>query len=162
MAILVAVLIVTVVGASNNYSKERQFKELDKQKQIKPVEVIRDGRPCEVLSEHLLVGDVILLNEGERVPADCLFVDGRGGVGMCISPPKKTERVKTQCVVNGRISLRTLECRVNESAMTGESAAVLVNTDCPPLLSGSIVHLSQRPNPSELQHNALYISLSVL
>jgi len=81
VAILVAVLIVTVVGASNNYTKEKQFKELDKQKQIKPVEVIRDGHSREVLSENLLVGDIILLNEGERVPADCFFVDGRGGNG---------------------------------------------------------------------------------
>jgi len=79
---MVAVVLVVFVGAGNNYSKEQQFSALNKQKENKAVEVIRDGHETEISSNDLLVGDIILLKQGERLPADCLYIDGRGTVGM--------------------------------------------------------------------------------
>ena len=43
--------------------------------------VIRDGRQIQISSEELVVGDLIILREGDRVPADCdLLVSSRLGV----------------------------------------------------------------------------------
>jgi len=39
------------------------------------VEVVRDGRIATVLAEHLVPGDLLVLNEGVRVPADARLVD---------------------------------------------------------------------------------------
>eukprot|EP01087_Luapelamoeba_hula_P015518 TRINITY_DN4649_c0_g1_i2.p1 TRINITY_DN4649_c0_g1~~TRINITY_DN4649_c0_g1_i2.p1 ORF type:complete len:894 (+),score=154.17 TRINITY_DN4649_c0_g1_i2:24-2684(+) len=111
VAILVTVFLVLTVAAGNNYAKEKQFKELDKQKQTKPVEVVRYGAPMEISSDDLMVGDIALLKQGERVPADGVFVDGCG----------------------------TPECRLDQSAMTGESAAVVINPKNPVMISGAIV-----------------------
>ena len=82
---MVTVVLVTFVGAGNNYSKERKFRELDKQKENKPVEVVRDGRETEIASDELLVGDVVLLRTGDRIPADGLYINGRGTSGKYTS-----------------------------------------------------------------------------
>jgi len=110
-AILIAVVLVTFVGAFNNYSKELQFRALDKQKENKPVEVVRGGKEMEISSNDLLVGDIVLLKQGERIPADGLYIDGRG----------------------------TTECKVDTSVMTGETVAVTVNKKSPVLLSGTTI-----------------------
>lgn len=37
---------------------------------------VRDGRPCTVESRDLVPGDVILLEEGDKVPADARVTEG--------------------------------------------------------------------------------------
>ena len=36
---------------------------------------MRDGRPVTVKSEDLVVGDVVLLEAGDAVPADCRLIE---------------------------------------------------------------------------------------
>lgn len=38
--------------------------------------VVRDGAPCRIPARELVVGDILLAGEGERVPADALLVAG--------------------------------------------------------------------------------------
>ena len=75
-AILFAVFIVAVVTAVNNYSKEIQFQKLNAAKDDINVSVVREGKTGEVNVKELVVGDIIILNAGDRVPADGLFIDG--------------------------------------------------------------------------------------
>ena len=39
--------------------------------------VIRNGKQFSVLLTDILVGDIIILQAGDYVPADCLFISGR-------------------------------------------------------------------------------------
>jgi len=45
-------------------------------KQAFECEVIRSGRRMAVSSEHLLVGDIVCLKKGRKVPADGIYIDG--------------------------------------------------------------------------------------
>ncbi|CAN5617469.1 magnesium-translocating P-type ATPase [soil metagenome] len=36
--------------------------------------VLRDGEPCEILSSHIVPGDILLFKAGDRIPADCLLI----------------------------------------------------------------------------------------
>lgn len=76
VAIIVAVVIVVVVGAANDYSKERQFARLNAKKEDRDVVVVRDGVQRMVSIYDLLVGDLISLATGDVVPADSLLVTG--------------------------------------------------------------------------------------
>ncbi|CAK9437878.1 uncharacterized protein LODBEIA_P22560 [Lodderomyces beijingensis] len=76
VAILVAVCIVVVVGAANDYQKERQFARLNAKKEDREIIVIRNGEQKLISIYDLLVGDTINLQTGDVVPADCILYQG--------------------------------------------------------------------------------------
>ena len=78
VAITVAILIVVVVGALNDWQKERQFAKLNKKKQDRSVKLIRSGLTQEISVFSVLVGDVMHLEPGDLVPVDGIFIDGYG------------------------------------------------------------------------------------
>ncbi len=41
------------------------------------VKVIRDGKKIEVLSQELVLDDIIVLANGDQIPADCIILDGQ-------------------------------------------------------------------------------------
>ena len=76
LAILVAIIIVVTVGAANDWQKERQFAKLNKKKENRQVKVTRSGRIEEISIHNVLVGDVMLLEPGDMVPVDGIFIEG--------------------------------------------------------------------------------------
>lgn len=76
VAIIVAVLIVVLVGAANDYQKERQFAKLNAKKEDRELIVIRDGAQKMISIHDLLVGDILNLQTGEIVPADLVLLSG--------------------------------------------------------------------------------------
>ena len=76
VAIFIAVLIVVVVGAVNDAKKEKQFVKLNKRKDDRVVKVIRSGKTQELSVFDVLVGDVILLEPGDKIPVDGIFIGG--------------------------------------------------------------------------------------
>ncbi|KAL5346756.1 plasma membrane calcium [Pseudogymnoascus australis] len=75
VAITVAILIVVVVGALNDWQKERQFGKLNKKKQDRSVKLIRSGKIQEISVFDVLVGDVMHLEPGDVIPVDGIFID---------------------------------------------------------------------------------------
>ena len=76
VAILVAIIIVVVVGALNDYQKERQFVKLNKKKEERYVKVIRSGKSREVSVYDVYVGDIMHLEPGDLLPCDGIFIEG--------------------------------------------------------------------------------------
>ncbi|KAM7206544.1 cation transporting ATPase [Naviculisporaceae sp. PSN 640] len=76
LAIIVAILIVVLVGALNDWQKERQFRELNRKKQDRLVKAVRSGRPGTLSVYDVLVGDVLLLEQGDILPVDGVLIDG--------------------------------------------------------------------------------------
>ncbi|KAJ7592813.1 Ca-transporting ATPase [Mycena floridula] len=76
VAIIAAILIVAGVGAVNDWQKERQFKKLDDLKEERGVKVIRDGIEKVIDIKQVVVGDIALLEPGEIVPCDGVFISG--------------------------------------------------------------------------------------
>lgn len=74
-SIAIALLIVSLVAAVQEYRSEQA---LDKLAHLVPhtTTVLRDGRVLDGLpGDELVVGDLLLLATGDRVPADCRVVD---------------------------------------------------------------------------------------
>lgn len=78
VAIMAAVVIVVVVGALNDWQKERQFVKLNKKKEDRDIKVIRSGKTREISVHDVFVGDVVLLEPGDMVPVDGIFIEGYG------------------------------------------------------------------------------------
>ena len=79
LSIIVAVFVVVSVGSITNYKKEMKFQDLnDIQNGTTTYDVVRNGQPLKIISDEILVGDLIKINYGEILPADMLMVEGNG------------------------------------------------------------------------------------
>jgi Ca2+-transporting ATPase len=76
VAIMVAIGIVVIVGSLNDWQKERQFQTLNEKKEERGVKVIRDGVEKVVDVKEVVVGDIALLEPGEIIPCDGIFISG--------------------------------------------------------------------------------------
>ncbi|PPQ77122.1 hypothetical protein CVT25_010816 [Psilocybe cyanescens] len=76
VAIIIAISIVVIVGSVNDWQKERQFKALNERKEERGVKVIRDGIEKVIDIKEVVVGDIALLEPGEIVPCDGIFLSG--------------------------------------------------------------------------------------
>jgi Ca2+-transporting ATPase len=78
VAIIVAILIVVVVGAANDWQKERQFVKLNAKKENRTIKVIRSGSTREISVYDVFVGDVVNLEPGDMIPVDGILIQGHG------------------------------------------------------------------------------------
>lgn len=66
-----------MVTAINDWSKERKFRNLSEQnKKNITVKVRRGGNPLNIKINEVLVGDVVMLESGDQVPADGILIEG--------------------------------------------------------------------------------------
>lgn len=75
-AIVIAVILVlnAVIGFTQEYRAERSIEALKKMASLKAF-VIRDGKEIEIDAKKLVPGDIIMLETGEKVPADVRLVE---------------------------------------------------------------------------------------
>ena len=70
VGILVALLLATVVGFFFELSANKKFEVLNQVNDDTPIKVIRNGNVTLITKKDVVVGDVIILEMGEEVPAD--------------------------------------------------------------------------------------------
>ena len=107
-AILMAVAIVSLVQAYNNQKQEIQFSSINRVKSIFDVAIIRNGQLQKIKNIDLVVGDIIQVDQGDKIPADCLLLQAQDNSIL-----------------------------VDQSAATGESNAVLKNDSDPFFISNT-------------------------
>jgi P-type Ca2+ transporter type 2C len=74
LAILAAVLIAGLVRAYNDVRAQAEFKSLQASSEARQVRVVRDGEVGAISLFDLVVGDVLELEAGDKVPADACLV----------------------------------------------------------------------------------------
>lgn len=76
-SIFVAVALLTLIQAGCDFGKEYQFLRVFEKTQHTMTRAIRGqyGTLQEIDSTDVVVGDIILLRAGDRVPADCVLVE---------------------------------------------------------------------------------------
>ena len=78
-SIIIAVLVVVLVGSITDYQKEQKFHKLNEvHAEGTKYKLIRNGQPEDHISDDLLVGDLIMINYGDIMPADILLIEGNG------------------------------------------------------------------------------------
>lgn len=75
VGIAFAVLLATGVAHILEARNEKTFKALNEVNDETLVKVIRNNNVCQVERKDIVVGDVVLLNTGEEVPADCRLLE---------------------------------------------------------------------------------------
>ncbi len=70
-----AFLLATGVAFYFEYDAKRRFERLNQVNDDTPVKVVRDGQVMEIPKRDVVVGDVVMLDTGEEIPADGVLVD---------------------------------------------------------------------------------------
>ena len=153
-AILAAVLIVAVVTATNDYQKQVQFRALNAAKDDVPVKVVRDGKGASLSTLDLVVGDVVRLETGDKVPADCVLCRVEGADVSCDESSLTGETDDVDKTVDGDCFLLSGCCltagncfavvvAVGEESQWGRIKAKLADKPADTPLQEKLDHLAQ-------------------
>lgn len=75
--IVIAILIATTVSTASEFGSERAFERMQSDATASRVRVIRSGEVDDIPSAELVVGDVVYISAGEKVPADAEILSGK-------------------------------------------------------------------------------------
>ena len=76
LGILIAIFLATFISTISEYGSEAAFKKLQEENKDMLVKVYRNNKLINIKSSDIVVEDVVLLESGDIVPADCKIIDG--------------------------------------------------------------------------------------
>ena len=74
--IFVAILLAVLVSTWSEYSNENAFQRLQEEASRSKCKEWRDGAPMSILVENVVVGDAVIVEAGDKLPADGYLVSG--------------------------------------------------------------------------------------
>ena len=75
VGIILAVLLATTISFFNEYRAAKEFDLLNQVNEHSGVKVIRDAVTIEIPKTEVVVGDIVLLDQGDEVPADGVLIE---------------------------------------------------------------------------------------
>lgn len=128
LVILAIVIANAVLGFSQEYQAERTIEELQKSTAAK-ARVVRDGQERTVEQSELTLGDIVMVGEGDRVPADLILIKASHLqanesmlTGESVPVSKKTGPVEKDATLDARLC----ELFAGTTITAGEGRALVV------------------------------------
>lgn len=75
IGIIVALILATSIAFFLEQNNEKTFQSLNEKNDDTLVKVIRNNNVCQVQRKDIVVGDIVLLESGEEIPADCKLLE---------------------------------------------------------------------------------------
>lgn len=76
MGIVIAIMIASLISTISEYGSEEAFKKLQQESSKLKCKVKRDGTVKEIPIDEIVVKDLVLLQTGDKIPADGIIRDG--------------------------------------------------------------------------------------
>ncbi|HIW36314.1 MAG TPA: HAD-IC family P-type ATPase, partial [Candidatus Treponema faecavium] len=92
---IIAVLIVNFVSAKTGVANDEAYKKLKASQKKDTAKVLRDGAVCVIEVDDIVVGDVVILQSGDKVLADGVLADGHISVDNSVLNGEAEECKKT-------------------------------------------------------------------
>src|SRR5574344_266924 len=80
IGIMIAIFLASFISSISEYGNEKIFKKLLEESSKLKTKVIRSNKLIEVLSEEVVVDDVVSLTTGDKIPADGVLIEGEVSV----------------------------------------------------------------------------------
>ena len=95
VGIAMAVLLATLVSTFSEYRNESAFQKLQGEASLIKCKVYRNGAVAEIPINDITMGDCVLLQTGDKIPADGVIIDGSINVDQSILNGEAKEEAKT-------------------------------------------------------------------
>ncbi|AGE60050.1 calcium-transporting ATPase, plasma membrane-type [Acanthocystis turfacea Chlorella virus WI0606] len=76
IAIWITVIVIVGIGSYNDWRQEKAFQKLNSKNDDYFVKVVRDGVEKQLSGKEVVVGDIVILESGDKIFTDGLFVSG--------------------------------------------------------------------------------------
>ncbi len=76
LGIAVAVFLASFISVLSEYGSEKAFEKLSEENSSYKVKTIRDGKKCIISVDEVVVGDIVYLESGDKVPSDGVIIEG--------------------------------------------------------------------------------------
>lgn len=133
--ISIIVIVNAVIGAYQDYKSEKTAHLLKNMLKNNAL-VIRAGKKSEISSEELVPGDIIILSEGDKVPADCRIIESNEFrvdesmlTGESKTVHKKAIILKSELPLADRKNMVYMNTYVSGGQATGLVTATGVHTE---------------------------------
>ena len=123
IGILSAILLSTTVSTLSEFKSEQAFEKLEADALESCVSVLRDGKIQKINLSKLVVGDVVYLYAGEKIPADGRIVDGKISVDQSALNGESEEVLK--CAGSEAGFDLSLKSKVFRGSLVIEGSAVM-------------------------------------
>ncbi len=165
--ILIVVLLDGILGTIQEWKANNNAESLKKLIKIE-TRVIRDGRIKQIESENLVIGDIIILESGSKVPADIrliktqnLIIDESLLTGESIGREKNSGIFKEKTILNDRTNMAYLSTSVTRGRALGVVVATGSETEIGKLAS-SVLDKKETPTPLQTRMNKFTRQLGLL
>lgn len=130
IAIIFIIMLDAVVGTIQEWNAEKSAEALENLIKVK-VKIKRNNKEIEVDSNELVIGDIVLLESGNKISADLRIIEARNlTVDESILTGESINSVKFSNVINDDVSLadRKNMLFAGTSVITGRCTAIVVET----------------------------------
>ena len=77
IGIVIAILLASLISTISEYGSEKAFEKLQEEASVIKCCVIRDGKKREINISDVVVGDIVCLEQGDKIPADGVIIKGK-------------------------------------------------------------------------------------
>ena len=95
IGIFIAIFISSFVSTISEYGSEKVFISMQKDAESIKCKVKRNNKVIEVGIEEIVKNDIVILEQGDRIPADGLLIDGELSVDESSLTGESKEKIKT-------------------------------------------------------------------
>ena len=122
IGIVIAIFIASFISTISEYGSEQAFRKLSEEAAKLKIKVIRDHLE-EVNIEDIVVDDLVVLETGDKVPADGIIIDGKVSVDESLFTGEAKEKEKYQndliykgtVIYNGKCVMKVTNVGINTS-----------------------------------------------
>lgn len=122
VGIVVSILLASFISSISEYGSEQAFEKLQDEVARIKCKVIRDGKRQEIPISEVVVGDIISLEMGDKIPADGIIVKGKISVDESSLNGETKEAYKEPSLNNNKIEEKS---RVYKGSVVYSSTALM-------------------------------------
>jgi Ca2+-transporting ATPase len=154
-AIFIAVILVSNIAAGNDYSKQLQFRALEASSQMDVrASVVRDGSIERLNPADLVVGDIVVLQAGDSIPADSILIDSNvvksnessltGEPDDVVKSKVKDPFLLSSCTITEGETCRALVIGIGMRSQWGKIKANLITEAVNTPLQDKLEHMTEQ------------------
>ena len=110
LGIAVSVFLACFISSISEYGSEKAFEKLSEENSNIKVKVLRNSKLTIIDIKDIVVGDVVYLSSGDRIPADGIIIEGNIYIDESILTGETIEKIKT---VNDQVYMGSIVCENN-------------------------------------------------
>jgi len=105
IGVVIAIFIASLISTLSEYGSEQAFKKLQKDALRTKTKVLRNNKIQEVTIDELVVNDLVILEIGDKIPADGYLIDGEINVdeSMLTGETKEKEKKINDLLFRGTV-----------------------------------------------------------